>query len=94
MYGQADHRHEGADVILDQVIHVVADVLGVSKAAIGIETHGNDVEAWDSFGHVRIVLALEAQFAIHLTMAEIETSGSIRGLVEAVESALERSERQ
>lgn len=81
-------------MVLDQVIHVVVDILGVPKETVGIETEGGDVEAWDSFGHVRIVLALEAQFGIQLTMAEIERSGSVRGLVDAVESALKRRKAQ
>lgn len=78
------------DTILAQVVHVVADVLDLSEPDLGIETEGGDVEAWDSFGHVRIVLALEAEFGVALTMAEIEASGSIHGLVAAVESALAR----
>ena len=79
------------DSILDQVIAVVADVLDLLPEQIGIATDGADVAAWDSFGHVRIVLALEAEFGIEFTMAEIEQSGSVAGLVQAVEAAQKRA---
>jgi len=79
------------DSILDQVIAVVADVLDMTPDQIGLDTEGADVAAWDSFGHVRIVLALEAEFGIELTMAEIEQSGSVAGLVQVVETARKRA---
>lgn len=74
-----------SDIVLDQVVHAVAEVLGVPKDRIGIETRAADIEAWDSFGHVRIVLALEQLFGIEMSMADIETAVSIAGLCAVVE---------
>lgn len=73
--------------ILDQVIHLVADVLDVPPAGLAVDTGAADIEAWDSFGHVRIVLALEAAFGVTMSMAEIERSDSIRGLLATVAAA-------
>lgn len=81
---------EDNDRILDQLIRVVADVLDLSPGRLGIDTQASDVEAWDSFGHVRIVLALEASFGIAMSMAEIERSDSIRGLLGIVDAACRR----
>lgn len=79
------------DRMLDQVIAVIADVLDMTPDQLGLHTEGADVPAWDSFGHVRIVLALEAEFGVELTLAEIEQSGSVQGLVSAVEAARRRT---
>lgn len=79
-------RHEPSDLVLAKVVHAVAEVLGVPKDAIGIETRAADLEAWDSFGHVRIVLALEQLFAIEMSMADIEAADSIAGLCSVVET--------
>lgn len=79
-----------SDARLAGIIDLVADVLDVPVAQIGVDTTARDVEAWDSFGHVRIVLALEAALDIQLTMAEIERSDSIRGLAAAAETAVRR----
>lgn len=81
---------EDRDVILDRVVHVVAEVLAVPAGTIGIDTLAADVDAWDSFGHVRIVLALEASFGIEMTMAEIERSAGVAGLLDIVEAAAAR----
>ena len=75
------------DVTLEAIVQLVSDVLQVPAEDLSLETEGVHVEAWDSFGQVRIVLAVEAQFGVGLTMAEIETSGSIRGLLAAVQAA-------
>ena len=82
------------DVTLDAIVQLVADVLEIPADAIGPQTQGVDVPAWDSFGQVRIVLAAEAQFGVTLTMAEIETAGSIGGLLAAVQAAALREGRQ
>ena len=73
------------------VVAIVADVLDLTPEQLAPDTEGADIAAWDSFGHVRIVLALEAEFGIELTMAEIERSGSVPGLVAAVEAARGRA---
>jgi acyl carrier protein len=82
------------DVTLDAIIQLVADVLEIPADMLGPDTQGADLAAWDSFGQVRIVLAAEAQFGVSLTMAEIETAGSIGGLLAAVRTAAGRADRQ
>lgn len=79
-------RHEPSDIVLEKVVHAVADVLNVPKEAIGIETRAADLEAWDSFGHVRIVLALEQLFGVEMSMADIEAADNIAGLCAIVEA--------
>ncbi|KQT57343.1 MULTISPECIES: acyl carrier protein [unclassified Aureimonas] len=78
--------HGPSDVVLAKVVHALADVLNVPKESIGIETRAADLEAWDSFGHVRIVLALEQLFGIEMTMADIEAADSVAGLCSVVET--------
>lgn len=67
-----------------RVAALVADVLGVDPDAITPATRAEEVGAWDSFALVRIVFALEADFGIRLTMAEIEAIDGVPALVAAV----------
>ncbi|KAB0681870.1 acyl carrier protein [Aureimonas leprariae] len=76
------------DPVATKIIAVVADVLGVAKDTIGLDTVAADVEGWDSFGHVRIVLAIDKAFGIALSMGAIEKAASVAGLVEVVDEAL------
>lgn len=75
----------------EAIIAIIADVLDMTPEQLGPDTEGAEVPAWDSFGHVRIVLAVEAEFGINLTMAEIEQSASVPGLVAAVEAGRRRA---
>lgn len=77
--------------LAEAIIATAADVLDLSPDQLSLETKAADVGAWDSFGHVRIVLALEAEFGVELTMAEIERSDSVAGLIAAVEAAQKRA---
>jgi acyl carrier protein len=75
----------------ETIIAIIADVLDMTPAQLAADTDGADIPAWDSFGHVRIVLAVEAEFGIALTMAEIERSASVPGLVAAVKAGQQRA---
>ncbi|WP_206453502.1 acyl carrier protein [Aurantimonas marina] len=70
--------------IESRVAALVADVLGVDPGAITPTTRTDEVAAWDSFALVRIVFALEAEFGVRLTMAEIEVIDGVPALVAAV----------
>lgn len=82
-----DSDIEVGDCVLAKVKGIVSDVLNVPRNAIRLETRAADVDAWDSFGHVRIILAIDAAFGVKLSMEAIEKADGIGGLVEAVEGA-------
>ncbi len=67
-----------------RVAAIVADILGVDPGAITPTTRADAVGAWDSFALVRIVFALEAEFSVRLTMAEIEAIDGVPALMRAV----------
>ncbi|MCP3054998.1 acyl carrier protein [Aurantimonas marianensis] len=70
--------------IESRVAALVADVLGVDPGAITPATRAEEIGAWDSFALVRIVFALEAEYGVRLTMAEIEAIDGVPALVAAV----------
>ncbi|GGD86869.1 hypothetical protein GCM10011390_01880 [Aureimonas endophytica] len=76
-----------ADGLNERVVAIVAEVLGRPRGEFGLETRAADVEGWDSFAHVRIVLAIDSAFRVKLSMEAIEKADGIAGLVEAVEEA-------
>lgn len=46
---------------------VLSDVLAVPADAINEETSVDSVKSWDSFNHMKLVLALESEFGISFT---------------------------
>ena len=52
------------------------------------QTTANDIEGWDSFNHISVIVAVETRFGVKMTTAEIETLANVGSLVAAIESKL------
>lgn len=72
------------DQILAQVREIIADVLDQPDAQIDAATTAADVEGWDSFNHINIVVAVESRFGIKVNTAEIEDLRNVGELVALV----------
>lgn len=76
--------------ILSQVRDIIADVLDQADLQISPATSATEVEGWDSFNHINIVVALEQRFGIKVNTAEIEDLRNVGELVALVGRKLER----
>jgi acyl carrier protein len=54
------------------------------------ELTARDVEGWDSFKQIEIVMAVEERFAIRLTTRELDSLQSVGDLVRVVAAKLPR----
>lgn len=70
---------EVADIIRD-----VLDVLDDRNLKIGLETTADQIEGWDSFNHINIVVAIEQRFRIKFKTAEIESLRNVGELVHLI----------
>lgn len=70
--------------ILDQVRDIIADVLDQGDLQITAATSASEVEGWDSFNHINIVVAVERRFGIKVNTAEIEDLRNVGELVALV----------
>jgi len=52
------------------------------------ETTASDIEGWDSFNHISVIVAVETRFGIKMTTNEIEHLANVGALVTAIESKL------
>jgi acyl carrier protein len=58
--------------IRDRMFGIVRSVLAMETLALSPQTAARDVAGWDSLRHVKIILKVEEQFAIHLSSREID----------------------
>ena len=70
------------EALLQRVRETIATCFGLDPAAIGEHTVQADIEAWDSVGHLNLMLLLEDEFGVTLEVADIERLTSVRALVE------------
>jgi acyl carrier protein len=53
-------------------------------------TTAADIEGWDSFNHLSVIVAVETRFGVKMTTGEIEKLVDVGALVAAIESKLAR----
>lgn len=55
------------DTISDRVQAILADVFGLDRSEIHANTSTDDIDEWDSFNAINILIALEGEFQVSLT---------------------------
>jgi acyl carrier protein len=68
---------------------IVADTLGIEPGRVTPELSTNDVEAWDSFRHLQLMLAIEGEYGVQfdpqqipelISVAKIQAALSAKGV--------------
>jgi acyl carrier protein len=65
---------------------VIADVLGLTVEQVVASAAAGQLEGWDSFGHLQVVLALEAEFGVQFDpqkIPELTTVARLQGYLES-----------
>ena len=55
----------------ERLLTLIGRIIGVSKESIGENSSQENVEYWDSFAHMNVILALEEEFNVSFTDVEI-----------------------
>jgi len=76
--------------ILDQVGSILRDVLNLPDLKVTPATTAENVEGWDSFAHINLVVAIEQHFHIKIHTAEIEELKNVGELTQLVADKLRR----
>lgn len=70
-----------------RVAGVVASVFQLAAATVGPATGSANLEAWDSLGHLNLMLALEQEFGRSFSIEEMGTMTSVARIVEVLDGA-------
>jgi acyl carrier protein len=73
---------------------VFASVLGVDQESVQPELGPNDVERWDSLGHLMLIGAIQEVFAIQFDVDEIMEFTSFQAILSALERSLTGTPRE
>ncbi len=72
------------DALLAQVCALVAAVLKADPAGLTPETSRKDIDAWDSLGHLMLMMQAELTFGVRFSAVDIGQPHTIGGLCELV----------
>ena len=73
-----------SDAILARVQEVFRAELDDDNLAVALDTRQQDLKAWDSLAHIRLVSGIESEFDIQFSLAEIEQVNSVRQFVDLI----------
>jgi acyl carrier protein len=76
--------------LIETVRTLAADVLGVPRTAIGVDSSPKQLESWDSIQHVSLIVAIEEQFGVEFNPDEIGSMESIALIAETLTRKLQQ----
>jgi acyl carrier protein len=69
------------------IARLLADIFGVSEQVIKPDLAAGTIDAWDSFGHLQVVLALEQEFSVHFPIEKISELTTVATIEAALREA-------
>jgi len=66
----------------DRLQPAIADVLKVPRESITAATRDQDIPAWDSLGHINLMMTLEQTFDLSLDVDDFARLNSIPAMIE------------
>lgn len=77
-----------SDPLVNRLRSIVADTLNVPLDSVTLNTGADNLTAWDSFGHLNVILALEQEFSVVLTPEHVDAMTNVATIVELVRPML------
>lgn len=74
--------------IFDEVVDIIAEILGVEKSEINRETAIGDIESWDSLHHLQIISKIEDKYGFRFTPDIMMDLEDVDDIVNAAEDQL------
>jgi acyl carrier protein len=78
---------EPMPVIEDDVRRILAATLKIPPETVAPDTSPDNVAAWDSMGHMRLVTAIELELGVRLTMEQVVAIDNFAALCRIVAAA-------
>lgn len=70
--------------IYERMTKIFRDVLDDDSIVLRPETSAADLESWDSFNHINLVLAAEAAFGVKFKSSDLEQMGNVGDMVKLI----------
>ena len=74
--------------IYEKLNEVFQDVFDDDSITVNAETTADDIEDWDSLEHINLVSAVEKEFAVKFTMAQVVGMKNVGEMVEVILAAI------
>lgn len=76
--------------IFDEVRKIFWNVFDDDSLVIADATNADDIEDWDSFEHINLVVAMEKKFQLKFDLKEVGTLKNVGEMVDLIEKRLKK----
>lgn len=66
----------------DQLQEAIADTLNIEASDVSASSNADNLSAWDSLGHVNLMVALEETFDIELDVEDFPKLTSVQAILD------------
>ncbi len=71
--------------IYSQLTPIFHDIFDDDSIVLTPETSATDIDSWDSFNHINLVIAIQKAFAVKFSTAELEQVATVGDIVALLE---------
>jgi acyl carrier protein len=72
--------------MIDQrLVEIISRVLNLDPSQITLETSVEDTTEWDSLGHLRLILEIEATYGVNFPIDEVPSLTSVERLLRSLQ---------
>lgn len=72
------------EAIYEKLNEVFRDVFDDDSITVNADTTADDIEDWDSLEHINLVSAVEKEFGVKFTMAQVVGMKNVGEMVEVI----------
>ena len=76
------------EAIYEKLNEVFQDVFDDDSITVNAETTSDDIEDWDSLEHINLVSAVEKEFGVKFTMAQVVGMKNVGEMVDVILAAI------
>lgn len=76
------------EAIYEKLNVVFQDVFDDDSITVNAETTADDIEDWDSLEHINLVSAVEKEFGVKFTMAQVVGMKNVGEMVDVILAAI------
>jgi acyl carrier protein len=71
-----------------KIMKILAEALEISPDRINLHSHQNQIEEWDSLSHLKLIMKLEHELNISISMEEVSDLTSVEKIISIVNSKI------
>lgn len=75
--------------IIKELTDIFKEVFDSPQLLIDKNTTADDIEAWDSFSHMTLILFIEKRFSIKIPLGETQALKNVGAMAELIQSKLD-----